>query len=383
MTINVLQDILSMGYQPDEIVPALRSLMSGLQEKSRKANHIEYGGSQGEYLEIVVKDDHVTEETNIVKVNMDSSLWTLLQSQLQQAENNSISKVTRTILYSNKELDGYVNVDNWIQLRPTLHNLEVNEPYNYAYGNAVDYPVPTVVETFYKSTELGFLIGHRRSKAVKEACWFISAFVTFPLYSLNENLVWIQKEATDNTSYMLARHGMNTGFENADENSFSDVSALQPLQFEQTQSYFHLIHMSRLFSVPNLKQLYDKFLSLDDRSKRQFTRACAYMFTASNPNFEYSLKIAAYVNAIESLLTGINGKKQKFKTFVDTYVPYSPKTQHYYHLLYHWRSKIAHGSWHLQVDEPMFGWTYDSHLMSNVASSAAKQGIINWLLAQP
>ena len=371
---NILPELKEMGYGEDEAYPIFISITAGWSTRNISPVETEYT------FENKQARVQLTSTSKLSKIMLDAKFWNRTKKSLSEEQNLMIYRVARTVMFSNKRLNGYIKVYDWLQIRPVPYALDDDGHY-FSNGNALFYPEPFIIEVAYKWSDLVFLESHRKLKAVNEAKWLLSAFVSFPAYQLREPHTWLQQ---NDGSYRLVNGGMNTGFEGTSDIAFSDVGNLQKLPFEVTEQYIDQSHQSQKFSVPNLEALYSKFKALDVENTKRFVRACAYLFTTTNPNVERSQRIASYVNSVECLIQGKDEDRgSQYKQFIDDFVKPSSSTLHHYKDIYNWRSDIVHGSWHLQVDEPMFGWTDESHIMSVVSLNAAKKGIINWLLAQP
>jgi hypothetical protein len=185
---------------------------------------------------------------------------------------------------------------------------------------------------------------------------------------------------------------MALGFEDASELDFSDVQTLLQLQPVETSRYFTELGITtQEFRVPDLPALFKTYSRLGHGKKKRFLRSCASLSAACEPGLNESQKVVALVTSIEPLLDvpercdacgGQTGITRLFRKFLEEYVHPSPAVKDLYEGVYAARSKIVHGGWRIEVDEPFFGLRPQSDLVPLAAWNAAKRGVMNWLLSQ-
>jgi len=185
---------------------------------------------------------------------------------------------------------------------------------------------------------------------------------------------------------------MGTGLEDTLETDFSDVQDLPELIAVANSQYFLELGITTgEFRVPELNVLHANYMALPRDNRVRFLRSCASLAAASDPALRPSQKVVALVSAIEPLLGkgercdtcgGTTGITRKFREFLDRYVQPSSEVRYLYEGVYDARSKLVHGGWNFDVDEWVFGLRPTGDMIPLAAWAAAKQGVVNWLLAQ-
>jgi hypothetical protein len=318
------------------------------------------------------------------------SVFKRLLADLSADAEETMTRIARTTLFTYRPVKGFVQVQDWLQLRPVACELKGATGFgglNSEISAAIPYPF--VIEVAYRSSTLSFLEAHRRIRALQEAVWLLSAFIDIPVFSLRIPYSWIHIDG----SCQLARCGMTDGLETSSNLVFSDVKELSPLTPIPIEQYFRALGITtKEFRVPGLSDLYSRYKKLSDEKQLRFLRACASLAEASNPTIETSQKVVSLVSTIESLLdptekcdkcTQRNGITKQFKTFLDQYVPLDSRIRELYMRIYQSRSQLVHGSWNFDVDEPTLGLSRQGFTISLATWDATKRGIINWLLSQP
>ncbi|MGQ0569262.1 MAG: hypothetical protein ACT4P5_06985 [Armatimonadota bacterium] len=297
--------------------------------------------------------------------------------------------MARTALLTYREVKGFVRVPNWLQIRPVICDLKDSTSFGaLTTRGTAGVPLPFAVEVMFRHSELALLEGHRRISAVQEAIWLLTAFVDIPVFGISNLYSW----AFLGGAYHLVQCGMGLGLEEVSDKAFSDVSGLPPLQTVERQRYFSELGIPTSdFRVPDLVDLWKRYTDLARDKKLRFLRACASLSSAAQPGITDSQKVVALVTAIEPLLSpgercessraqvGIN---RQFRKFLDEYVSPPSEIRDLYEGVYAARSKIVHGGWRFEVDEPFLGIQVQGDWLPLAAWSAAKRGVINWLCAQ-
>jgi hypothetical protein len=181
-----------------------------------------------------------------------------------------------------------------------------------------------------------------------------------------------------------------SGLEDAPTDQFSDVAGIPELVPIDNVAYFLQLGLGQPdFRVPDLFALRTKYESLGVGDRKRFLRACASLTDASNPDLGRSQRVVALVSALEPLLeeppqceTCKNhvGIAAEFRRFLDVYVQPCADVREVYESVYAARSKLVHGGWHYDVDEPVFGVPGSADVTLTAAWAAAKRGIVKWLL---
>lgn len=328
-------------------------------------------------------------EHRLSSVQVPKSVWEQLKPKISADAALQQTRIARTTLFTYRPLNGFVRVQDWLQLRPVACELRDSTGFGLpALNITAGIPRPFVMEVTYRHSNLLFLEAHRRIYAVQEAMWLLSAFIDIPVFILRNPFSWI---IVDNAC-QLVRCGVLDGLEESSELEFSSTEGLTSLTPAPTEQYFRELGVtSREFRVPDLADLYSRYRELPRDKRLCFLRACASIAAASSPTIERSQKVVSLVSAIEPLLDvppkcsecdQPRGITTQFKAFLKKYVPLNPEVETLYESIYSARSRLVHGAWNFDVDEPMLGLSYQGHDLSLAAWDATKRGIMKWLLSQ-
>jgi hypothetical protein len=297
-------------------------------------------------------------------------------------------KVIGTTLFTTRPVTGYARVENWAQIRATDSEVEdltlLGQWPNVPVPDGR--PFPFSLEVCYSPSSLALLDAQRRNRAMNEAILLMTAFLALPVFRPREAFAYTMI----NQKLSLVECRAPT-LVNLNENKFSDVSSLQGLKAIEHEVYFAQLGIGHSeFRVPNLSSLRAAFCKLSSVDQKKFLRACANLSDIASPSMSESSRIVAGVIAIEALLDDGErcercnshvGISKSFKNFVTKFVAPATRIIELYDALYPSRSRLAHGAWRLDVDESIFGLAQDVGLTKLVAWSAAKRGLVNWLLA--
>lgn len=381
---DILLDLRSFGLDDNEAIETLRSSLSasGSSSSSNRTYSI-YKGDE------VVAQATYNKKGALRSLSIRSDLWRDAKQLISEDLQDNITQVARSVFLTYREVKGFYSVPGWIQIRPvaiplsdrtTHHALSLHTP--------ASAPLPFAVEVFYRWSKLAFLEAHRRLHAVKIAQWLLGTFIDIPVFSLTTPYTW----AFLDYSYALVACGISHGLDEAPQDAFSDVLQIpQLIPIPMSEYYASLGIGSSDFRVPDINALYTKYLALTNAKKTRFLRCCASIYAASNPAIKEFQRLVSLVSAIEPLLNqgkrcktcqSYTGITQEFRNFLDSYIQPTPEIRHLYEAVYSYRSKIVHGGWNPEVDEPFFSLKSDSHITGLAAWAAAKQGAINWLNAQ-
>jgi len=319
---------------------------------------------------------------------VDTDLWARMEARLQTDARQERYKVARSVLFTYRPFPGWTRVDDWIQLRPVAVALEDATSHNLVPGwPHAGYPNPFLIEVKYRDTDLIFLEGERRIRAVQEAGWLLAGFLDIAVFQLRAPYVWTFSQG----KYSLMVTGMGTGLDGISD-EFSDVGDIAPMALTDTKTYYHELGVTtNVFRVPDLSSLYSRYKELTLKDRMRFLRVCASLMDASDPNASESQRVVGLVSALEPLAKapvqcpscgGKVGITKAFGELLDQYVKPTPEVRHWYMKLYALRSSIVHGSWRYDVDESFWSTSDTKSIMPLIAWGSAKQGAINWLLAQ-
>ena len=318
-----------------------------------------------------------------------NNIWERLSAQITADVALEQTRIARTTLFTYRPLNGFTCAPGWLQLRPVACELKDSTGLGLLNLNiSAGIPRPFVIEVAYRYSNLPFLEAHRRGFAVQEAIWLLSAFIDIPVFILRNPFSWA---FLDNTC-QLVRCGAPDGLEESSDLEFSNIQRLVSLIPTPTEQYFKELGItSSEFRVPDLGSLYSKYKALTHKKQLCFLRSCASLSAASNQTIGISQKVASLVSAIEPLLDAPqkctackqpSGITKQFKKFLDLYVNPSPEVKALYEGVYHARSRLVHGGWNFDVDEPILGIRPQAHDVPLAAWDATKRGIMKWLLAQ-
>jgi len=381
---DVLPQLHSLGLDNHEATEALRSALSA--SGSRPSGKRIYDLLKGEQI---VAQALFTKKGILKRLCVDQSLWQQVEAAIVKDAQRDILRVARPVLLAYRQLTGSYTVPGWLQIRPVgvpLVDRTSHRALSSSFASAV--PFPFAVEVTYRWSRLPFLEAHRRLTAIQHASWLLSTFIDIPVFSLSIPYSW----AFLDSSYALVQCGVSHGLENAPEDAYSEPSGTPQLHPVPSPEYYAALGIgSSDFRVPDLAYLYARFTALSTEKRLRFLRCCASIFAASSPATGQPQKLVALVSAIEPLLEETQtckvchshvGISAAFRSFLDEYVHPTPEVSHLYEAVYASRSSIVHGGWNPDVDEPFLSLSQSSYLEGLAAWAAAKQGAVNWLLAQ-
>lgn len=389
---NALPELRSAGHDDHACGVLLLDLIPGAgQRRGEGKREIVIDGGDGRQASI-----RFNSKGKIKEILIPAALKHRLAGIIECAGGKSARKVISTTLLGYRPLDKYYRVDDWVQLRPVEtvvldHTMLPALPVSVIPNGR---PHAFVLEVAYTSTpELPMFEAHRGMVALNEAKLLVSAFLEF---SIHQNVLPYAWVSTPESKTALARC-TTPHLENPPDKEFSDVDGLRSLSVTDEATYFKRLGVGvSTFEVPDMAVLRAKYdaLSADDRAC--FLRACANLWdSGDNGSLDASRdgkRLVSSISAIEALLPegdkcsacGAHiGITKRFKAFVHRFVP----TNHegvlkIYDALYPSRSRIAHGSWHDIVDQPMFGLMMRDGFTERLAAwNAAKIGAIGWLNA--
>lgn len=380
---NVLPQLRQLGFKDHEAIAALRSGANA--GGSRQTGKRTYELISGED---VIGEVRFNGRLVLSSIDMPVHAWKACRPRIEADAKLKQTRIARSVLFSYRAPSGFARIPRWLQLRPVACPLEDRTAFR-AFTSSVteDVPRPFAIEVVYRYSDLPFLEGYHRLRAVQEAKWLLSAFIDVPVFDLNSPYSWAFWEG----SYQLVECGMATGLEATSEIEFSDVKTLSELIAVTNSQYFsELGVVTQEFRVPELNVLYAKYIALSHVDRMRFLRSCAALAAASDPVLGASQRVVALVSAIEPLFDkaercdtcgGVTGLTRRFRQFLNEYVQPSSAVRELYEGVYAVRSKLVHGGWNFVVDEPLFGLQPQGDMLL-VAWATAKRGVVNWLLAQ-
>jgi hypothetical protein len=383
-TIDILPYLQDLGFDSYEIFPVLLSISDQGGARQLRAKEYQIGFRGDEHFTITLN-----KHLKFKSIVCSKKIWAEVQPTINAAIKQNQTRIARAALFSYRQLDRYIEIPNWLQIRPVacqlndktaLHALPINFPRST--------PQPFVIEVAYRSSDLIFLNRHRSIRAVQEAKWLLAAFLDTPIFDLPAPYAWIVNDG----SFDLAQCGMATGLDESSNESFSDTKDLPKLLPVSHEQYFKELGInSQGFQVPDIDGLYKSYERLSAESKLQFLRSCASIFASNNPTITDAQRVVGLVSAIEPLIgkperckacQALTGTTRLFREFLDNFVQTSEETKSLYEQLYGMRSKLVHGGWNFDVDEPLFSLRNNTFITPLIAWVSAKQGIINWLVSQ-
>ncbi len=302
---------------------------------------------------------------------------------MRMATNTVAPKVVGTTLFADRPMAGFAKVNGWIQIRPIETNQILDmtgEPQVPGVTSLRSIPNPISLEVYHRSSALWMLDAYRSQRALHEAICLMTTFLELPVHQL----VQAYSYAMVDWKVALIR-GVAPDLPNRPTNEFSDVSGLVALEPVEIKTFLDQLGVGHdEFRVPDLSLLWAAYSKLSPEKKLRFLRASANLREAANPAISNGGRIVASVFAIEALIARpiSIGITKRFSKFVDEYVRPDPQVLAMYRTVYDSRSDIAHGRWQIAVDEPSLGLHRQYEWTPLVAWSAAKRGLINWLLAQ-
>jgi hypothetical protein len=381
--ISVLSQLRELKLDDSEVIAAVMSAENANYTQTGKRD---YEIRSTDHLVALVK---FNSNHKLCSVAIPNDVWVRIREKIMADAAREQTRIARTTLFTYRPLNGFTRVPGWLQLRPVACELKDSTGLGLLNLNiSAGIPRPFVIEVAYRYSNLPFLEVHRRIFAVQEAIWLLSAFIDIPVFILRNPFSW----ALLGNTCQLVRCGMPDGLEESSDLEFSNTQGLVPLTPTPTEQYFRELGItSSNFRVPDLGNLYSKYKALPHNKQLCFLRSCASLSAASNPTIEISQKVVSLVSAIEPFLDAPEkciacreprGITKQFKKFLDTYVQPSPEVKALYEGVYSARSRLVHGGWNFDVDEPILGIRPQAHDVPLAAWDATKRGIMKWLLAQ-
>jgi hypothetical protein len=217
--LNVLPQLRQLGFDDHEAIAALQSAMNagGLRRTWKRTYELSAG-------EDVIAKVRFNERLALSSIATPVNVWKACRPLIEADTKLEQTRVARSILFSYRAPSGFARVPGWLQLRPVVCPLEDKTAFGSFTSNvAVAVPMPFVIEVVYRYSDLPFLEGHRRLRAVQEAKWLLSVFIDVPVFGLSSPYSWAFWEG----SYQLVQCGMGTGLEDTSEIEFSEFGASQ------------------------------------------------------------------------------------------------------------------------------------------------------------
>ena len=381
--ISVLSQLRELKLDDSEVIVAIRSAENaGDTQTGKRAYEIRTNDR-------LIAQIKFNSENKLSSVALQNNIWERLSAQITADVALEQTRIARTTLFTYRPLNGFTCAPGWLQLRPVAHELKDSTGLGLLNLNiSAGIPRPFVIEVAYRYSSLPLLEAHRRGFAVQEANWLLSAFIDIPVFILRNAFSWA---LLDNTC-QLVRCGTPDGLEESSNLEFSNTQGLIPLIPTPADQYFRKLGItSGEFRVPDLGDFYSRYKALSRDNQLRFLRSCASLAAACNPSVESSQKVVSLVSAIEPLLDPNEkctecrqqrGNTKQFRKFLDRYVQPNPAVQALYEGVYHARSRLVHGGWNFDVDEPILGIRPQAHDLPLAAWDTTKRGIIKWLISQ-
>lgn len=384
--IDILPELQAKGLDAHEAIATIQSVLSAGSSHKDNLDKRTYN---------LVNEDGVVGKAAYNKKNCLHKLLIPqhLQSKVLKEITSDLSspetRVARTVMLTYRKLDASYTVPKWLQIRPVKTELQDLTLINaLSRHNVAGLPFPFVIEVEYQSSNLIFLESHRRMTAVSHARWLLATFIDLPVFDLSTPYTWAFIEY----KYCLVQCGIADGLEEESSTSFSDVSNMPKLKPVSVGQYYNSLGMgSNDFQVPDFAFLYSCFLTLTNANQQKFLGCCASIFSATNPSINWPQKLVLLVSAIEHLIENNEqcdkckssiGVAKAFQSFMREYVSPPSEVQDMYQAIYSNRSRITHGAWNPEVNEPFLSLHSIDESSGLSAWAAAKKGAITWLIAQ-
>jgi len=388
-----LPKLRELGFKDYESIAVIKSILvqyeniSGLQIKQSGKRTYQLILGTEVYAEI-----GFNKKFQLHEIKVPEKLWKTYSPLIEKDADINEVRIARSVIFSYRQLRGYFRIPEWLQLRPVPYELK----YKTGFGalnladqtscNMIGLPIPLVIEVVYRNSELHFLKIFRPSRALQETKWLLSAFIDVPIFELNHIFCWTLLEGTS----QLVQCSIKTGLEDISEKEFSDVKNLPELIPVSNLQYFSELGISsQEFRIPQLEELYEKYVTLPIEKQSRFLRSCASLWEASNPLLSECHRLVALVTAIEPLLEEpercdkcgqMIGITRQFELFWKKYVNPPKDIEDIFKSIYETRSEIVHGRRNLEVDGmPFMNLQYNTFISAWIS---AKRGVINWFLSQ-
>jgi len=295
-------------------------------------------------------------------------------------------KVLRTVLYTSREISGYVTVPGWIQIRPIEEVIADKTPTSYVQRNPRFYAFGLEVE--YQGSRVRLIDSHRSQVAIETARALVAAFLNVPVFSPTSG--WAHALVDGQVALVQLT---SPAFHFNDDTTFSDVAGLDPCAHIGLDAYYNDVPRPKAkLEFPDLAKLYGAYQSLGPELALRFVRASANIFDAGDPSLKPGTALTSAVTAIECLIENDDqrcktcdshlGLTAAFKSFIAEHVDKTGALQATFDKLYPSRSRHVHGARHASVDEVLFTiLPEDTATLQMISWIAAKRGIVNWLLA--
>lgn len=382
--LEVLPQLRQLGFDDHEAIAALQSAANAGGSRQTGKRTLELSSGEDVIAKVRFNDRLV-----LSSIATPVKVWKACQPRIEADAKLEQTRIARSVLFSYRAPSGFARVPSWLQLRPVACPLEDRTAFGALTSSVAGaVPRPFAIEVVYRYSNLPFLEGYRRLRAMQEAKWLLSAFIDVPVFGLSSPYSWAFWQG----SYQLVQCGMGTGLDDTSEVEFSDVKALPELIAVANSQYFSELGVAtQEFRVPELNVLRAKYMALSRKNRVRFLRSCASLAAASDPALGASQRVVALVSAIEPLLGkaercgtcgGVTGITRQFRKFLDEYVQPPSAVRDLYEGVYAARSKLVHGGWNFDVDEAILGLRVHGDMIPLVAWGAAKRGVVNWLLAQ-
>jgi hypothetical protein len=318
-----------------------------------------------------------------------NDLWSEVFRVISEDVSINTRKVLATTVFAIRPLTGYTRVDSWIQIRPTTDPISIRTRYPQLppHVPGLGYPLPFMLEVSCRHSSLPLLASYWQVRDIREALWLMTAFLADPIFLDRRTCAYVGLD--DGVTLV---NTLNPNGPTAHGDSFSDTSDLEELLPAPHEEYYAALGINEnSIRVPDLRMLYSRYKGLSREDQLRFVRACAFLSEAAEPDQRPGRRLLACVGAIEALLEKAEqcnrccshvGITANFKEFIADFVRPSDDIADLYNSLYTKRSKLAHGSWHYEVDEPFLGLHHNAFCTELAAWDGAKRGIINWLLSR-
>lgn len=234
----------------------------------------------------------------------------------------------------------------------------------------------------------------RRSAAIADAANLL-ALASFPrLWMPEKTMDWspVQVLATTEIVNVKSTRGFHhEGLgdrRDQPEVTASDVRTVDHDRF--AAGPFDLLATGEVVVPDTLGLLRSRHRSMPSQRRKQASRALAW-FGDGMRTRNISVRIACFVAAIESLLPASRpatcsqcgqptlALTKRVEELLQAYAG-EAMLEEYRKAVYHLRSRLVHGTWHYEVDAPMFSVTAVADVDELIVEGAARACLLNWLL---
>lgn len=404
---NVLPQLKEMGFDESEILDLF------------SATKLEWGANfRGNSIEIC---DPKNPSNYLLRANIRNSSITnwkfgpaCTQGVLDQVKiyANEIRTPTKQayilsrIMFSQKELQGRWRYKEKFQILPCVQEIKIGSGLdwfattrpisndNFAHGP----PFPFLIEASVPKISNDWLQYHHGIKNLEHyehlLCTLIDGLSDTTLWPNDRQWIAIKPKDTYEIEYHLLRSGIGTQrggqYDSWTEWTGKNAPMLNSVSASQESIPFK---QKELFLPDDLDGLLDTYSSLDEKTKKAFSRSTYYFTLGQKLLSNFDLAVMNFSIAIECLLDSgdsdrcLQCKKEKvgptkrFKDFMEKYSRVEGSLQDRRNQLYATRCLIAHGERSMHTDFSMFSLARDTDTPS-IMKYLVRKALTEWLRAR-